>query len=191
MQRRGACQRGTRAGDELRAMASQNAIPSKQHLGGSLPFAFNEEGVADLTAVLKSERAGRSASRSCGPHFVCAFRLRSRHDRRSPDGTHQWRSLKDYLGRYSPRPISEWGALARANAAGGAHSRARRMPPMTARACVVRDPGLPLPCVLKVAPPSWLSQVTGWKPVPPSDLDAKWAISPTETPPPQNVPNRP
>ena len=58
------------------------------------------------------------------------------------------------------------------------------------RACVVREPRLQLPCVLKVAQPSWMSlpQVTGWKPVPPSDIDPKWAISPTETPPPQNVP---
>ena len=51
---------------------------------------------------------------------------------------------------------------------------------MTARACAVREPGLHLPCGLKVAQPSWLwlPQVTGWKPVPPSDIDAKWAISP-------------
>jgi hypothetical protein len=40
----------------------------------------------------------------------------------------EWRSLKDHLGRDSPRQISEWGALARANAAGGAHRRAGKMP---------------------------------------------------------------
>lgn len=27
---------------EVEAMVSQNAIPSKQHLGGSLPYAFSE-----------------------------------------------------------------------------------------------------------------------------------------------------
>jgi len=44
-------------GDEAGEMVSQNAIPSKQQLGGSLPYAFTEEGVAALTAVLRSERA--------------------------------------------------------------------------------------------------------------------------------------
>jgi hypothetical protein len=44
-------------GDEVREMVSQNAIPSKQQLGGALPFAFTEEGVAALSAVLRSERA--------------------------------------------------------------------------------------------------------------------------------------
>jgi len=38
-------------------MVSQNAIPSKQHLGGSLPFVFTEQGVATISAVLTSERA--------------------------------------------------------------------------------------------------------------------------------------
>lgn len=32
--------------DEVEIMVSQNAIPSKQHLGGSLPFVFIEQGVA-------------------------------------------------------------------------------------------------------------------------------------------------
>jgi len=43
--------------EEVAAMVSQNAIPSKQHLGGYLPYAFTEEGVAALTAVLRSPRA--------------------------------------------------------------------------------------------------------------------------------------
>ena len=38
-------------------MVSQNAIPSKQHLGGSLPYVFTEQGVAAISAVLTSERA--------------------------------------------------------------------------------------------------------------------------------------
>ena len=48
------------------------------------------------------------------------------------------------------------------------------------RSFAVREPGLQLPSVLKVAQPSWLSlpQVTGWKPVPPSGIDPKWAIPP-------------
>ena len=42
---------------EAEYMVSQNAIPSKKHLGGSLPLAFTEQGVAGLSAVLTSERA--------------------------------------------------------------------------------------------------------------------------------------
>ncbi len=38
-------------------MVSQNAIPSKQHLGGHLPIAFTEHGVLMLANVLRSERA--------------------------------------------------------------------------------------------------------------------------------------
>ena len=43
--------------EEVDFMVSQNAIPSKQHLGGSLPFVFTEQGVATISAVLTSERA--------------------------------------------------------------------------------------------------------------------------------------
>ncbi len=42
---------------EVENMVSQNAIPSIQHLGGSLPFAFTEHGVLMLANVLKSEQA--------------------------------------------------------------------------------------------------------------------------------------
>jgi len=42
---------------EVEAMVSQNAIPSKQHLGGYLPYVFTEHGVLMLANVLKSERA--------------------------------------------------------------------------------------------------------------------------------------
>jgi len=42
---------------ETEIMVSQNAIPSKSHLGGSLPYAFTEHGVLMLANVLKSERA--------------------------------------------------------------------------------------------------------------------------------------
>jgi hypothetical protein len=43
--------------EEVDVMVSQNAIPSKQHLGGSLPFVFTEQGVANISSVLTSERA--------------------------------------------------------------------------------------------------------------------------------------
>jgi len=40
--------------DEVNSMVSQNAIASKQHLGGSLPYVFTEHGVLQLANVLKS-----------------------------------------------------------------------------------------------------------------------------------------
>jgi len=38
-------------------MVSQNAIPSRQSLGGSLPYMFTEHGVLMLANVLKSMQA--------------------------------------------------------------------------------------------------------------------------------------
>jgi len=38
-------------------MVSQNAIPSRKHLGGYLPYAFTEHGALMLSSVLNSERA--------------------------------------------------------------------------------------------------------------------------------------
>lgn len=43
--------------EEARILVSQNVIPSRQSLGGYLPYAFTEQGVAMLSAVLKSRRA--------------------------------------------------------------------------------------------------------------------------------------
>ncbi|MCX9085325.1 MAG: ORF6N domain-containing protein [Candidatus Methanoperedens sp.] len=43
--------------EEVDLMVSQNAIPSKQHLGGALPLVFTEQGVSNISAVLTSERA--------------------------------------------------------------------------------------------------------------------------------------
>ena len=43
--------------EEVKIMVSQNVIPSKQSLGGYLPFAFTEQGVAMLSSVLRSRRA--------------------------------------------------------------------------------------------------------------------------------------
>jgi len=42
---------------EVDFMVSQNAIPSRKHLGGSLPYVFTEQGVASLAGVLKSAKA--------------------------------------------------------------------------------------------------------------------------------------
>ena len=42
---------------EVDVMVSQNAIPSRKHLGGALPYAFTEQGVAGISGVLTSERA--------------------------------------------------------------------------------------------------------------------------------------
>ena len=43
--------------EEIDFMVSQNAIPSKQHLGGAKPYVFTEQGVSMLSAVLKTELA--------------------------------------------------------------------------------------------------------------------------------------
>ncbi|MCD4772015.1 MAG: ORF6N domain-containing protein [Bacteroidales bacterium] len=43
--------------NEVDFLVSQNAIPSKKHLGGYLPYVFTEQGVANLSSVLNSERA--------------------------------------------------------------------------------------------------------------------------------------
>ncbi|MFP4645136.1 MAG: ORF6N domain-containing protein [Candidatus Woesearchaeota archaeon] len=42
---------------EIEYMVSQSVIPSKQHLGGAKPFAFTEQGVANLASVLTSDKA--------------------------------------------------------------------------------------------------------------------------------------
>jgi hypothetical protein len=43
--------------NEIELVVSQNVIPSKQHLGGAIPYAFTETGVSMLSSVLKSKRA--------------------------------------------------------------------------------------------------------------------------------------
>jgi hypothetical protein len=43
--------------DEINILVSQNVIPSKSYLGGAIPYAFTETGVAMLSSVLKSKQA--------------------------------------------------------------------------------------------------------------------------------------
>ncbi len=49
--------------EEVEVMVSQNAIPSKQHLGGALPYVFTEHGVLQLSNVLNSGRATQMSIR--------------------------------------------------------------------------------------------------------------------------------
>ena len=42
---------------EAKQLVSQNVIPHRKFFGGSLPYAFTEQGVAMLSSVLKSKRA--------------------------------------------------------------------------------------------------------------------------------------
>jgi hypothetical protein len=42
---------------EASVLVSQSVIPSKQSLGGYLPYVFTQEGVAMLSSVLRSKRA--------------------------------------------------------------------------------------------------------------------------------------
>ena len=43
--------------NEVEAMVSHFAIPSKKYFGGTLPYAFTEHGILMLANVIKSERA--------------------------------------------------------------------------------------------------------------------------------------
>ncbi len=43
--------------NEIAFTVSQNAIPSKQHLGGRYPYVFTEQGISMLSAILRSEVA--------------------------------------------------------------------------------------------------------------------------------------
>ncbi len=45
--------------NEINLLVSQNVIPSKKYFGGAKPYAFTEQGVAMLSAVLRSETAVR------------------------------------------------------------------------------------------------------------------------------------
>ena len=42
---------------EAKSLVSQNVIPTMQSLGGYLPYAFTEQGVAMLSSVLRSKKA--------------------------------------------------------------------------------------------------------------------------------------
>lgn len=42
---------------EAEQLVSQNVIPHKKYFGGSLPYAFTEQGVAMLSSILNSEQA--------------------------------------------------------------------------------------------------------------------------------------
>jgi hypothetical protein len=47
----------TRDQYEIQNLVSQNVIPTINHFGGALPFAFTEQGIAMLSSVLKSKTA--------------------------------------------------------------------------------------------------------------------------------------
>jgi ORF6N domain len=60
--------------DEVDALVSQNVIPSRRVLGGSLPYVFTQEGVAMLSSVLRSEQAVQVNVASCGRLSGCGKR---------------------------------------------------------------------------------------------------------------------
>jgi hypothetical protein len=43
-------------GNEVDDMVSQNVIPSRQYLGGALPYVFSEHGILMLANVIKSQQ---------------------------------------------------------------------------------------------------------------------------------------
>lgn len=52
-----AVKRNISSEDEIKTLVSQFVIPSKSHLGGAVPFAFTETGVAMLSSILSSAKA--------------------------------------------------------------------------------------------------------------------------------------
>ena len=48
---------------ETNLMVSQNAIPSKKHLGGALPYVFTEHGILQLANVLTGDKATQMSIR--------------------------------------------------------------------------------------------------------------------------------
>lgn len=42
---------------EIESLVSKFVIPSKSHLGGAIPYAFTEQGIAMLSAILRSDKA--------------------------------------------------------------------------------------------------------------------------------------
>jgi hypothetical protein len=56
---------------ETESLVSQNVTPSKSSLGGAKPFAFTEQGVATLSAVLRSEKAVEISLAIMRAFFLC------------------------------------------------------------------------------------------------------------------------
>ncbi len=65
--------------DEIDALVSQSVIPNKNVLGGALPYAFTEQGVAMLSAVLRSATAVQ-VSVQIMQAFVAMRRLLASHE---------------------------------------------------------------------------------------------------------------
>lgn len=42
---------------EIDTLVSQSVIPSKKYLGGSIPYAFTEQGIANIASILTSKKA--------------------------------------------------------------------------------------------------------------------------------------
>jgi len=43
--------------EEINYLVSQNVIPSKKYLGGALPYAFTEQGIANLASIINNNKA--------------------------------------------------------------------------------------------------------------------------------------
>ncbi|MFZ4801070.1 MAG: hypothetical protein ACOYLR_03630 [Chlorobium sp.] len=60
---------------EVELLLSQNAIPSRMHLGGALPYVFTKKGVAGISGLLTSKRAIIDFQRLTDSIFRFAFHL--------------------------------------------------------------------------------------------------------------------
>jgi hypothetical protein len=66
--------------NEVDILVSQNAIPSRKYLGGSLPLAFTEHGILMLANVIKNERAIKVSIRIIEVFVRMQEMLRTHHD---------------------------------------------------------------------------------------------------------------
>ncbi len=57
--------------EEVNVLVSQNAIPSKKHLGGSLPYVFSEHGILQLANVLKGKIATQMSIKIIDVLYKC------------------------------------------------------------------------------------------------------------------------
>ncbi len=66
--------------EEVNWLVSQSVIPSKSYFGGALPFAFTEQGVAMLSAVLKTPVAVHISIKIMKAFVLVRRLINTRHD---------------------------------------------------------------------------------------------------------------
>lgn len=80
--------------EETQILVSQNVIPTINHLGGAIPFAFTEQGIAMLSTVLKSKKAIQ-----INISTMCAFALMRRWAMNQKELSDRVDSLEQQFGK--------------------------------------------------------------------------------------------